>query len=746
LKEKEIPVVIKKGATTRVMPLTLDGNPEKSIELRAYLFNREGKLLETADVKDDEVKFSESFNSIRDVRVLVAPADKANEKIESAADLARYKPYEPVFTIGDKGILHTLPIPRIYWCWWVRKHCRVSGTVKKWFDINGFNEAKAICDVRVHICEVDRIRWIIWRIPDYIIDKVRFQLIDTPVFPHPIGPDPGPEQTRVASQISTKEIPAAHGFTSAKSVQTAVPQVPSHLRTQLANASINEVRNILVSNFQVLNPIFCIWRWWWPWFYTCTELAVVTTDANGRFDVNLTFWDCASDSIDLYFWVEYNINGVWTTVYAPSIPCHTYWNFVCGSDVTIWLTDPRVLWGCQNVIEGEVLWVKTVGSSTSVTRIKQVDEFTLAPAYGTNAFVGVPNFDKIGLTDGSYVDSPNTYGDYRRPFGGTLNFVVQFGDGFPNNGAMFYRWSYRKLRDALLNPQVTGFLPLTNGIAKGYSYISGFHFNFGSVTLGPVTMNGVENLFYIPPVEPHGGNPPFNVPEATSHWDQNTVTASFDSNTLSGGDGLYEFRLEIFDQNGNQVSLPRNTYQVPDPNTFVPSIDAPNDYLNLSGANANSYKMVLRIDNNPVQAEVYKVQILQGGVYVDAASDCCGFVKYDPAQINNPNLIKITFKAYHPFNFADFSFGVQKGTCSDPVQRGATDAASMVIGNTNGYTRDGFWLYSKTFSPATLLGICIAEQKAAFAEMLTVQALSTNGSFQAVGNAGMTVAFAIEPQ
>jgi hypothetical protein len=70
----------------------------------------------------------------------------------------------------------------------------------------------------------------------------------------------------------------------------------------------------------------------------------------------------------------------------------------------------------------------------------------------------------------------------------------------------------------------------------------------------------------------------------------------------------------------------------------------------------------------------------------------------------------------------------------------------MVIGNTNGYTRDGFWLYSKTFSPATLLGICIAEQKAAFAEMLTVQALSTNGSFQAVGNAGMTVAFAIEPQ
>ena len=466
---------------------------------------------------------------------------------------------------------------------------------------------------------------------------------------------------------------------------------------------------------------------------------------NGRFDVNLTFWDCANDTIDLYFWVEYNINGVWTTVYAPPIPCYTYWNFVCGSDVTIWLTDPRVMWGCNNVLDGEILWVKTVGMSTSVTHIKQVDDYQLPPAYGTTAFVGVPNFNKIGLTDGSYPYSPNTYGDYRRPFGGTLSFVVQFGDGFPNNGAMYYRWSYRKLRNALLGPQVTGFLPLTNAVSKGYTYILSGHFYANSITLGPVTVNGVQNLFRIPPANLPGANPPFNVPEPFPHWDQNTITATFDSNSLAGGDGLYEFKLEIFDQNGNLVILPRNVYQVPDPNTFVPSIDAPNDYLNLVGINAASYKMAMRIDNNPAQAEIYQVQILQSGVYVDAASDCCGFVKYDPTQINNPNLIKLTFKAYHPFNFADFSFGVQKGTCNDPIQRGATDAASMVIGNTNGYARDGFWIYSKTFSPATLLGICLAEGKAAFAEMLSVQPLSTDGTYQAYGTAETTVAFAIEP-
>jgi hypothetical protein len=737
---------MKKGeSATRVMPLTFDGKPEKPIDLRAYLFSHDGKLLQTADVKNDEVRFSTSFNSIRDVRVLIAPADEGNKSIETAGDLARYKPYEPVFSIGEKGILQTLPIPYRYWCWWVKKHCRVSGTVKKMFDISGFVEAKSICDVRVHICEVDRIRLILWRIPDYIIDKARLELISQQIVPHPIGPDPGPEEIRMAPQAMIAEPAPAHGFASAKSVQTALRALPSDLHAKLAKASINEVRNLIARNFELLHPIFCIWPWWWPWFYTCTEIAVVTTDINGRFDVNLEFWDCATDSIDLYFWVEYNIDGVWTTVYAPPIPCSTYWNFACGSDITIWLTDPRVLWGCHNIIDGEILWVKTVGWSTSVTHIKQVDEFRLPPAYGTTGFVGVPSFDKIGLTDGSYPYSPNTYGDYRRPFGGTLNFIVQFGDGFPNNGAMYYRWSYRKLRNALLNPQLTSFLPLTNGISKGYTYISGGHFYSNSVVLGPVTVNGVPNLFRIPPADLPGANAPFNVPEAFPHWDQNTVTASFDSNSLVGGDGLYEFKVEVFDQNGNLVLLPKTVYQVPDPNTFVPSIDAPNDYLYLSGGNASAYKMVMRIDNNAPQAEIYKVQILQGGIYVDAASDCCGFVKYDPAQVNNPNLIKITFKAYHPFNFADFSFGIQKGTCNDSVQRAATDAASMVIGNTNGYTRDGAWIYTKTFSPATLLGICLAEQKAAFAEMLTVQPLATDGTYQALGTIGTTVAFAIEP-
>ncbi len=77
----------KSEGSTRVMPITFEGKPERPIALRAYLFNREGKLLQTADVQNDEVRFSSSFKSIGDVRIMIAPADEGNKSIEIRAGL-----------------------------------------------------------------------------------------------------------------------------------------------------------------------------------------------------------------------------------------------------------------------------------------------------------------------------------------------------------------------------------------------------------------------------------------------------------------------------------------------------------------------------------------------------------------------------------------------------------------------------------------------------------------------------------
>ena len=61
---------------------------------------------------------------------------------------------------------------------------------------------------------------------------------------------------------------------------------------------------------------------------------MVYTNHQGRFDTTI-YYPCFGDHPDLYFWVEYCIGGTWTTVYAPPIACNTYWNYVCGSSVTI---------------------------------------------------------------------------------------------------------------------------------------------------------------------------------------------------------------------------------------------------------------------------------------------------------------------------------------------------------------------------------------------------------------------------
>ena len=81
-----------------------------------------------------------------------------------------------------------------------------------------------------------------------------------------------------------------------------------------------------------------------------------------------TIWyPCFGDHPDLYFSVEYSIGGSWTFVYRPSIACHTWWNFVCGSSVTITVTDPRVP-GCIDgvVPPGKVVVVKTIGRNISM--------------------------------------------------------------------------------------------------------------------------------------------------------------------------------------------------------------------------------------------------------------------------------------------------------------------------------------------------------------------------------------------
>src|SRR5262249_34125833 len=137
--------------------------------------------------------------------------------------------------------------------------------------------------------------------------------------------------------------------------------VADEVAASFRSAATTQIRDAIKENFALLHPYFCHWPWIWPYLYRADEVAVLYTDDFGNFDGSVFFR--FGDQPDLYFWVECLIDGVWTTVYRPSIPCHTYWDYACGTEVAITVTDPRVPWACQNAIAGQAIWVKTIGQS-----------------------------------------------------------------------------------------------------------------------------------------------------------------------------------------------------------------------------------------------------------------------------------------------------------------------------------------------------------------------------------------------
>jgi hypothetical protein len=749
------------------IPVSFESKPQENIPLKAFLFNRKGELLESVAISGDKADFKTPITSTRDTRVLIVPA--GDERVETAttiADLQRFKPYEPVLNTDLKGNIKAFPIPNNLLKLWKIRFCRVRGNVYKTFSMSGVTQNRPICHARVHICEIDKIWWLLPKIPDYIIKKIP-DIILYPDRPIPI-PDPGPLHVIDTPGVVIRPdvVTGLHPLTlDVQPLKEAAPRITGappvispaarenvlrtitpEIKQQLLSGNVNSIRNILQNNIQIFHPYFCLIPWIWPYFYRSDEITTVYTDYNGKFDTSIIYW-VDGDHPDLYFWVEYFINGVWTTVYKPPIPCYTYWDFACGSEVNIKITDDRVRWECSDVVPGDIVWVKSIGHGASVSRIKQVDDYVTIQGKSLN---------RIGLSDAVVTLSQVASGDYRQPFGSSLYFLLQFGSGLPSSGVTHYRWSYRKVKEAdLSDTGITAYTVLNNLLYKGYTfeYIDGGgHKQFGgnSFKLGPVTVGTTHDLFIIPPTGP--AMAPVHAPESSPFWDQNTVSVTFDSKL--DGDGLYEFKLELFNATGHLVNVPKASqfFRVPKPDTFSPSILAPDNMLVESGGNVSAYKMLVRIDNQSCKAAVNKIQVLTGpNNYVDAATDCCGFVKYDPAQKGNNSLIKISFQAYHPNNFANFGFVVQKGTCDDAAQKNATNVSGMVIGDAPAgdgipYSRNVASVFSRTFSPNTLLGICSSGGKGAFAEQLGVSVLTIDGNIRLYSrDASGLAAFALEP-
>ncbi|MEE8584656.1 MAG: hypothetical protein V3T83_07380 [Acidobacteriota bacterium] len=742
------------------LKVSFEGRPEKEVEVDAYAFDRRGRFLASAPVKEGRADLELTDEQAGRARLIFGPPLRGDET-PSLEKLERLNPYEAVWQF-DPGLeaQQIQPFPEYNWKLWLACQCRVRGRVVRPVDIGGTSQDLPVCHVRVHICEVDRWPWLIAKLPDSLVLRVRdelFKELERPVRlkrplpdPPPFRFDPGvidpspenlarmiqPAESRFALGLAFNPQPEPPAFSeiaeqvtglTSESLQleagaealgsqpeptAALASLDAAIQSNLASNSITLVRQALVDQAKLIFPYLCYWPWFWYWL-KCDEAAVLETDSQGRFDTTILY-PCFGDRPDLYFWVEACIGGSWETVYHPAIACNTYWNYACGSEVTIRVTDPRVA-VCEEPpdLAGLQVAVMSIGNGVSISEIQS-----------SGAGQGLTTNDA--------------------PFGGRLEPHVWFGrSALIAAGVSHYRWSYRRRTNASGSPVVDSWHAMDRNVVRHYAMIDqtppDFPLSFPAYTLGPDPAFSSQNLFQIQPVNVPVTPPPGS---AISGWAlldarEDSASAFFMSHTLEGGNafaaaGKYELKLELFDTTGSRVNLSDAGIllkEADQPAPFgagtVSTIPAKNEHLLKDGSGKTvGFRIILRVDNNPCEANIHTV--FGPGLTVDAN---CGFVQYSPGS----NAV-IRFKARHPNDFARFRFDIHRGPSIRVPEASAPAAgtASVATNPVNGFFRNAASVFTKSVPVNTLLtsnkppasADCT---QAAFAQTLYVWARATDG-------------------
>ncbi len=704
------------------------GQPDKPIEAAIFAFDAAGELLARGALKDGEAALELGPAQLKRARLYVAPVAPSDRTAPpTLQSMARRNAYEPMFSfVRGQDMYELLPVPEIFWPHWFWCSCRVRGHVIKVETLGGVTYEKPVCHARVHVCEVDRLPWIIAQLPDDLLRRLRDELLVAVRKPlpipdpgplhgiHPVSIDPGtidpaPVLQRAANvfgrldAVALNPQPLPPRELRAFALEAQTPAIPLALHGALASSSTALLREALIAHVDLIRFYWCHWDWLWPWYrYRCDELAVIETDSHGVFDATI-WYPCPGDHPDLFFWVEYAIGGTWETVYRPTMRCHTYWNYACGTDVTIRITDPRVP-GCGDRPEllGKKVVVKTIGRQVSMGEI-----YGDSPVPAEKAKEGQVREGWIHATKPS-------------PFAATLEPRVDFGSGLAAAGITHYRWSHRPLGSTDESDWHVIDLPVSRHYRE--TTPPGDPTVYKSVQIGPdTTVPGSFTI--IDPVLPPGG-------EDWEVLDEGFDLASAHFATADLAPGKVELKLELFRQSGGGMTRVDLTaagvelYEITDPAPLVEgtytTTAATNDRLLIDTGTGHvvGYRLVLHVDNRVCFGTIDEVTI--GGV----PAGPCGFLEY----AGKADLARIVFRASHPADFASFHFRVVRVATevSEATATGLVEDASV-----NGFARAGD-TFVKGIEVGTLLASGVAPgdipcERAAFAEALHVYALATNG-------------------
>jgi len=681
----------------------------------AYAFSSGGRLLarESLDEKGTaNLSFAVSEEA-RSVRVMVGPEVEGKEVL--ITDLQRRGAQERLLRIDPGDLTPAVEIaviPNVWRCWLLGL-CFVRGTLLKRVVSGGVNIDLPVCNAAVEVYEVDPIWIIIPRLPDHIIERIRDVIInppppppppDGPIGPFPLPPGPGPRPVLSGLEMASTARSAA-GSPAGESAAQALSTV-TELQFLARTSNTVQFRQVLIDRAAIIRPILCLF---FPPLVTTQLVATATTDECGHFQT-FFFRGCNNpDTPDLYFKAKQRLFGFFNiTIYAPTpIPCFTYWNYVCGTEVTLYTTHPLAITcsPCPPIIAPNN-WVLVMA----------VGNFPLSRIRGTGTTLqATTNATNIGLTDNG------------EPFGGLLRFRIEFDSSLREDlNVTYYQVSWRKGTSG-------SFAPLTDEVHRHYTHEVGGDLILEVYPVGPLGPTSTPpaptpNLFRIPEALPPVGQ--WSFPDLR----EDLTSGKFPSTVHAPGlnppsvpvdqAGKYQIKLDLFHADGSPVDIVAESikYRVPtstDLNGTIETEDA-----NLLGlVSGNSFIMTLHIDNNVCSASIAAPTL--NGIPAD---DNCGVLEYDSAA---PGSVTMAYTASHLNGFATHNFSLFRGVnlLTPPSVSG------VPVGTGN---------FSTTQTVNYLLGGCTV---AGFSENLYVAAMATDGWDRLSGyDASAVRAFVLAPQ
>jgi hypothetical protein len=738
----------------------VDARPDDKLDnLQAVLFDRNGSVVATSTLKVSakghvllaEGSLKASAQQLQSARLVIAPP--VGEGGSAVLTRQRLERQLGAFTAPLQLDLRepdiAIVIPRPYWERWPHLcFCWVRGHLVKRVALpDGSVIDLPICHSRVTICEVDRWRLIIDRFPWAELLRLRDDLIEVirrrlPI-PEP-EPDPFPHALAgtLIQPVATPQARAARlpvedvrriGLADEVRLQaaanaSATPLAVDDLALRLRDVSAAALRADLLAHIDLLRPYFCWIDWLEPWFILTRQcFGPIATDEQGRFSFFYVH-DCRdADQPDIYISAEQLIGGNWVTIHAPPVRCHTIWDYHCGDDITVVVSDPRAL-PCIP----DVPTVPPAG----------VDKWVMPMAVGSTWIRGTA---AVGPSPSGWVrpDGMTNYGAVvDAPFGGTLGFRQQHSLAIPNTGAggqYCYRWSFRRGTSG-------GWTQLLDPVSRTYVRdVPGPQVQFPAVQLGPQP----GELFRFKPAlfnpadwgistagDPAGTQYYWPVDNSigdiyAARW---TTPGAASAATAPALAGDYQVKIEVFDSLGNLVAPGPGTFSFVVPDHFAGDtlFTRPAAASEMDGS---GFVFTVLVDNSRCSAGILPPTLSTG-----AGVDDCGFLRYTPGTT-----VTLAFDALHPNQRATFGFSLIRGVLGVPAAAAGGEVGALASG---AYAGSGTGNFSHAFPVSTLLGPVPGHPgtctNAAFSANLDLDAKATDGNSRLdIYDAGFVRAFAL---